>query len=239
MAVNIYDELARAHARIDALEGRSGPKLAPVTYFYPGVRWDTTLAKNPALTIINPGSGPGTIMNSAYHTQVAKCRAAGVSVIGYVHTKYSLRPAAEVKTDIDRHFAWYGVDGIFIDTTSNKLEHVAYYADLAAHIRAKGGIVVLNPGTSTLEAHARIADHVMVSETDAATYRQQTRPAWEAKFPASKFWHCVHTCPAAEMPEIVALAKARNAGLLYVTDDVMANPYNVLPTYFDALVAAL
>jgi hypothetical protein len=248
MAVDIYAELARLGGlctelagRVDALELAAKPmRLGPVTYFRPGPLWDATLAAKPALTLINPGSGPGSAVDSAYPPQVAKCKAAGVPVLGYVHTRYGARPIAEVKADIDKHRAWYGISGIFIDTTSNQLVHLAYYAELCAYVKSWGGIVVLNPGTKTIEEHAQIADYVMVCETDLATFKLQTRPAWESK-PAyrGKLWTVVHTCPAAEMPWVVAEAKRRHAGLIYVTDDVMANPYNLLPTYWPQLQAAV
>lgn len=216
-----------------------GPKqrLGVVSYFRSTTAWDATLAAKPAVCMINPGSGPGPAPDSLYVGLVPKCKAAGVPVLGYVHTKYGARPIAEVKADIDKHYSFYGVDGIFIDTTSNLLSTLAYYAELSAHVRAKGGLVVLNPGTKTLEAFVGLADHIMVSETDAATYRGQVRPAWEAKYPASKFWHAVHTCSAGELDEILALSKARNAGVVFVTDDVMTNPYDRLPVYWADLVA--
>lgn len=239
MAVNIYDELTALSARIAKLEAMHAPKavVAPVSYFFPGTKWDTMLAKKPALALINPGSGPGTSQSGSYVAQVGRCKTAGVPVYGYVYTDYGNRPAADVKRDIDLHYLWYGVNGIFLDEASNVIAPLPYYTDLYYYIKGKNGTVVLNPGTKTLEQYASVADHLMVSETDLVTYRGQTRPAWEANYPASKFWHCVHTCPVGDMPGVVALAKQRNAGLIYVTADVMPNPYDTLPTYWDALCA--
>jgi hypothetical protein len=251
-AVNIYDELLSLRSAVDglndsvgalasrlaALEAAARPRLrvAPVTYVYPGAKWDGFLAEKPALTQINPASGPGTAVSAAYVAQVALCRAARVPVLGYVHTKYSLRPIAEVKADIDKYSLWYGVVDIFIDTTSNKLEHLQYYVELCDYVHSKGGRVALNPGTKTIEQHAQIADWVMVCETDLATFKLQVRPSWEAKPEyAGKLWTVVHSCPAADMPYVVAEAKRRHAGLVYVTDDLMANPYDKLPTYWAAL----
>lgn len=236
MAVNVYDELEALGKRVAALEAKLAPKcqVAPVTYFFPGVRWDLTLAKKPALTIFNPGSGPGPAQSASYVAQVGKCKAAGVKVLGYVYTDYGNRPLAEVKHDIDKHIAWYGVDGIFLDETANTLAQLPYYANLYAYLKATGRLVAINPGTKTLEAYMGACDYAMVSETDWTTYKGQTRNAWEAAYPG-RLWHCIHTCPAAEMPAAVALAKQRGAGLLYVTEDVMANPYDTLPTYWDAL----
>jgi hypothetical protein len=245
MAVDIYEELLALGARITKLEAAAvkPTRLAPVTYFRADKldadgtpAWDKVIAARPALALINPGSGPGTLASTSYAALVPKVQAAGVPVFGYTHTRYGLRPALEVKAD--KHKLWYGVRGIFIDTTSNKPEHVAYYQDLCSYAHGLGLLVVLNAGTQCLEEHAVMADYVMCSEGDVPTYRARVPRAWEAQY-AAKLWHCVHSCPPAEMPGIVALAKARRAGLLFVTDDLMANPFDRLPVYFDALAAEI
>lgn len=250
MAVDIYTELIALHARCADLEDRvakleaklaPGTKAAPITYFRPDKlapdgrnAWDAVIAKKPALAMINPGSGPGLTPSGSYTTLVAKAQAAGVPIFGYTHSKYGLRPATEVKADIDNHISWYGCEGIFIDTTSNKAEHVAYYLDLCNYVHSKGRKVVLNTGTQCLEEHAKMADYLMCSEGDVPTYRARVARSWEVNYPG-KLWHAVHGCSAADMPGIVALAKQRKAGLLYVTPDVMPNPWDTLPPNWDAL----
>lgn len=256
MSVNIYDELAALKlqltgldtlttalaARIAVLETPPVPKLriGAVSYFRTLAMWDAIIAAKVALAMINPGSGPGPAPDSLYVGMVPKCRAAGVPVYGYVHTKYGLRPAGEVKADVLNHKAWYGIDGIFVDTTSVDRAYLPYYADLCAFIHAQGLKVCLNPGSSGPEEHAQMADYVMVAENYWVNYRVQARPAWESKPAyAGKLWHVIHTCPAVEMQAAVTMAKQKHAGLVYVTDDLMPNPYNVLPTYFATLDAAV
>src|SRR5690606_15632534 len=165
MAINIYDELALQAAKLAAIEAvlkqhaetlaklasppEAAPKLrvAPVTYFRKDYMWQAVLDAKPALAMINPGNGPGPDPDSLYVGLVPKCRAAGIPVFGYVHTKYGIRPLAEVKADVLNHKQWYGVSGIFVDTTSRLDEHLPYYRELCAYIRSKGCMVVLNPGT--------------------------------------------------------------------------------------------
>ncbi len=242
MAIDIYESLASLHAKLDQLLARLPvPRttgIAPVTYFRDAALWSAALAEKPALAMINPDNGPGTAASSTYVQQTAAAQSLGVPVYGYTHTRYGVRPVAEVKADIDKHIAWYGVRGIFIDTTSNKPEHVAYYRELCDHVHAKGAKVILNPGTQCLEEHAAMADFVMCSEGDVPTYKARVPRPWESKYPG-KLYHAVHGCPAADMPSVVALAKQRGAGLLYVTDDVMPNPWNVLPTYWAAFCASV
>ncbi len=254
LAVNIYDELAELRRdrdalgaqyesliqRVSALEAATAHKLfiGAVSYFYPGPKWDGLLSEKPRLVVINPANGPGAAINAAYAAQVGRAKAAGSAVYGYVHTKYGARPAAEVKLDIDRHVNWYGVQGIFVDTVSVDPVLLPYYADIAGHARGRGCTVAFNPGTRCLEQHAQMADYVMCSESDAATYRARTAAPWEALY-AARMWHVVHSCPAADMPAVVALARTRAVGLLWVTDDVMPNPYDTLPSYFTAFGAAV
>jgi hypothetical protein len=246
VAVNIYDELAALSARVTKLEAQLAPKtrLAPVTYFRPDKAgtdgsnsWDAVIAARPALALINPGNGPGPAASTSYPPLVAKAQTAGVPVYGYVYTEYGARPLAAVKADILNHISWYSVAGIFLDETSNKPEHVAYYADLCAFVHSKGRKVVLNTGTQCLEDHAKMADYVMCSEGDLATYKARVPRAWEAAY-GPKLWHCVHSVPVAELPAVVALAKSRGAGLLFVTERTLAvGCYRALPEYWSQLCA--
>lgn len=260
MAVDIYAELlglgarlTTAEAKLVATEARiakleTPPVVVPppsrlglVSYFRSTTLWDKLIAVRPMVCMINPGSGPGLSADSLYVGLVPKVQGAGLTVYGYVHSKgptgYGTRPLADVKADILNHIGWYGVKGIFIDCTSNDPAYLPYYTDLCAFVHSKGCKVVLNCGTKTYEGLAKIADWLCVVETDSMSYETIARPSWEAAY--SNLWHMVHSCALSDMPRIVALAKQRKAGLITVTDDVMANPYNTLPTYLDALVAEL
>ena len=255
MAVDIYAELLALGSRLTAAEAKAAAlearvlkletppptlRLAVISYFRSSTLWASTLAAKPAFCCINPGSGPGPSADALYVAQVPKNKAAGVPTLGYVHSKgaggYGTRPLAEIKADVLNHIAWYGVDGIFVDTVSVDPAFVPYYADLCAFIKSKGLKVCLNPGTRCLEDHAKMADWVMCAETYASTYlAAPARPAWEKNYPG-KMLHCVHTCTASQVPAVVSKAKADGAGLLYVTDDLMPNPYDTLPTYLPALL---
>lgn len=257
MAVNIYDELLALSARCTATEAKQAAlearvakleampvpvpvpskppvALAVVSYLRSLTDWDKIIAAKPVIAMINPGNGPGTAPDSLYVGLVPRVLAAGINCLGYVHTRYAVRPIAEVKRDVDLHVQFYKVNGIFVDTTSNKLEHVPYYADLCAYIKSKGLKVCLNPGTKCLEDHVRMADWVMCVETEAVNYLASTRPAWEKLYPG-KLWHCIHTAAPAQLQSIYDKARRDGAGLLTVTDDVMPNPYNTLPSYWSAL----
>ena len=155
MPVNIYDELLALSARLTTAEARAAAlearvlkletppvvvpppsKLGLVSYFRSTTLWDAVIAAKPQVCMINPGSGPGPSADSLYVGLVPKCKTAGLTVYGYVHSKgptgYGTRPLADVKADILNHIAWYGVNGIFIDCTSTDPAYLPYYTDLWA-----------------------------------------------------------------------------------------------------------
>ena len=67
--------------------------VAIPSYSYPGPLWTQMEDAYPTvgLAIINPNSGPGAAQNADYADQVASSQAAGLVVLGYVHTSYGNR----------------------------------------------------------------------------------------------------------------------------------------------------
>jgi hypothetical protein len=234
------ENLAKLRAALDAvytalepLYPRTSPKLAVVSYFYPGATWDAMGA--PAVAIINPYNGPGASPSSAYTAQIAKTRALGTKVVCYVYTKYGTRPLADVKADITKAKSYYpDLDGMFVDEVSNDPAQLAYYTAVDDHVTATFGaraLTILNPGTRSPDATFAHADIVMSFEGTPASYR--ARPA--VVEPEGKAWHCVHSCTEAELPEMIRLATERGAAYLYVCGD----HYSALPTFYSQLVGAL
>ncbi len=234
-------------ARLGLIEGRlsalevpkpvvSRMQLGAISYYYPGAKWDALLKHRPAVVIINPASGPGTAPISHYVAQVTEARAAGARVFGYVWTSYGRRSLADVRAEMHRYSLYYGIKDIFLDEASNKAEGLPYYTTACAEIHTTGGKVALNPGTTTLEDYFKIADHVMCFEGTHTTFNATARPTWEQNYPG-KPWHAIHSCPAASMSSMVYSSYITGAGLVWVTDDVMTNPYDSNPTYLDKLAA--
>jgi hypothetical protein len=205
-------------------------------YFYPGTYWTQATAAAPrvSLMIMNPNSGPGTVQNSDYVTAVKNAQAAGIKVIGYVHTTNGNRSATDVKTEIDQYKTWYAVDGIFLDEAATSTNYLAYYTDLANYIRhMKGTLVMLNLGTVPAEDYIKLADITVVFEDTYSNYQNWQPPAWLFNYPANKFAHLVHsTSNTIQMNNAINLALKSNAGTIYITDHVLQNPWNALPTYW-------
>ena len=123
----------------------------------------------PLLAVVNPGSGPGRALEPSYVSGIGSLQAAGVSVIGYVHTSRSSRPLAEVEADVASYLAWYpSLDGIFIDEMQSVDGSEAYYSSLAASIRSAGfRLTVGNPGTDIARSYEGIFTVLVVWEDRA------------------------------------------------------------------------
>jgi hypothetical protein len=97
-----------------------------------------------------------------------------------------------------------------------------------------------NPGTTTVEAYLTrpTADRLMVWENFGSTYPVHTPSAWNANYDGTRFVNLLHTLASGETAaSYVDLAVQRNVDGIYFTDDVLANPWDRLPTYWDQFVA--
>jgi len=222
-------------------------KVAVPSYIYPGTAWTTMQSMNTSvgIALINPYNGPGSSYNSDYGSTTAATQAKGISVLGYVHTTYGQRNLSAVQQDIDNHYSWYNVDGIFVDETpAADCSMLSYYLSVYQYIKAKGGksIVILNPGTTPPECYMNVSDIIANAETYGSTYLSSWRTlGYEIKYPASRFWHIIHTTAASSVAAVMTKAQNSNAGWVYVTSEVMPNPYGALPplTYLNSVASLL
>lgn len=218
------------------------------------------------LVILNPASGPGTGMIDPNYVNVSgqgpfiDFRNAGGVAIGYVRTDWAARSLDEVQSEIDLYFDpayWRGagvqIQGIFFDEMSNDLADVGYYQTLRDYVRnhAQAAIVVGNPGTSfvnnpsgqsiwSVSDYAEAADTLVTFESTANEYFESySPPSWLEAYPAERFGNIVYgVATAAQMLNGMSLARQRKAGYAYLTDDVLANPYDDLASYWPAEVEA-
>ncbi|WP_419418670.1 spherulation-specific family 4 protein [Legionella sp. D16C41] len=217
----------------------TGQKIAVPSYFYPctgtnNCYWDQLIQGAPTanIVLINPSSGPGTAKNAAYAEQVARNHNSGQAVLGYVYTSYGNRSLTDVKRDIIKYYNWYQVDGIFFDEGfSADCSKQSYYRNLNNSVKAKGGkgITVVNFGTNVAECYINTADILVTFEADYNTYVKWNISGWETKYPASHFWHLIHTTPYNALNNAISLSKQRHAGWVYITPDIMPNPWDTLP----------
>ena len=223
-------------------------QLVPA-YFYPdGTNWQAMCSAmaSPGTTgsvaIMNPASGPGKRANQDYARVLEVCQGQGQKVVGYVHTSYGSRSLRLVRGDIDAYYRYYpAIDGIFLDEMSNNRSATeAYYRNLYSHIKSKPvgrNRVIGNPGAAASTPwQLQVADNVVVFEGTAGTYSSWRAPDWTLAQPADAISHLVHTASEPAMHEACEKSQWDNAGFVYVTDDVLSNPWDTLPPYWTSHV---
>lgn len=222
--------------------------FSPVDHADEWARLTTAAARADVTAIFNPDSGPGTALDPTYTSVVGAFRAAGGTAIAYVSTRQSpggpLRSLSAVTAEVDRYRSFYDFDGIFVDemTNENEPDQIAFYADLFDYIKAQDATytVVGNPGTSVPEAYSAVADVLVTVEQFGVNYASINPRRWTQDRPASGFANILHETDEADLAATLALAAERNVGYVYVTDDgADGNPYDSLPSYFEAEVDAV
>lgn len=165
-------------------------------YPVPGA-WDhvySAIEKNPKLqfqVVINPSSGPGSSSSVGYDDNWINATATinsynNTRTFGYVHLLNGEEAAEAVEANITTWKAWAGygaanisVHGIFFDETPDN--DTAYMQALvgAAHDGlGPASQVIFNPGKAVLDdEYFSLADHVIVSEVTAETYRDASESA--------------------------------------------------------------
>jgi hypothetical protein len=211
------------------------PLLAVPAYFHPAIhpdqwQWLAEHAGRIRLVILNIASGPGTTPQGAFQAAADLLHRAGVCVIGYVDTGYGRRDPAAVLAEVARYQDWYGVRGVCLDQVATGAEDLGHYAGMADRVRAMGAeVVFFNHGTHPAPGYARHADLLGTFEGTWAAYERLRAPGWTRRWPPSKFYHVVHSVPAAQLPAAWQLATRRHAGAVYITERGGPNPYDRLP----------
>jgi hypothetical protein len=104
-------------------------------------------------------------------------------------------------------------------------------------------VVDSSAGTAgwTVEQYATLYDRLVTFEQNGIVYRNQfARPDWMKQQPASRFAHIIHSETSLDRMLLnVRLAAERNVGTIYITDDVLPNPYDGPPTFWKELVSAV
>jgi hypothetical protein len=196
----------------------------------------------PIVAIINPNNGPdGQPPNKDYERGLKDLRESGVTILGYVYTKYGDRPRQEVEQDIALYNNYYNLNGIFIDETAIETQKLAYYQDIYQYIKNKTNLkqVIINPGTQIDESFFTrpVADVAVIFENYSEAWQEYTPQPYVSKYKPEHFASLIHSvADAATMKSHIKNALARNLGYIYVTDDSPTSddgdPWNSLPSYW-------
>jgi Spherulation-specific family 4 len=189
--------------------------------------------------IVNPDSGPGAGSDPAQREAVARARAAGARVLGYIATTFGARNPDDVLADAQRYRDWYGVDGVFLDEVAHDDPRLPYYRDLTRRLRAaRASYVVLNPGVVPARGYFDLADVVVTFEGPYSAYGpwQMQRPDW-LKTLQSRTANLIYGASHAEARAV--FSSPRQAAYVYVTSGTPPDPWATPPPYLHEEQAAL
>eukprot|EP00198_Chlamydomonas_reinhardtii_P001885 XP_001691221.1 predicted protein [Chlamydomonas reinhardtii] len=177
--------------------------------------------------------GPPRTNLATYITEFKRLADSGIRLYGYVHTlsdvaTHTARPLSAVQADIA---AWYGpglaelLTGVFLDEVDPALSNAKawdYYSQLAeadVYVRFEDYAADWAPG---LGAGLRCD---CAAQSSCAALLHGLAPAAAGA-----------AATAAAVARIVSQADARSFSYVFVTDRVMPDPWDGLPSYFAALM---
>ncbi len=177
-----------------------------------------------------------------------------------VQSESSCKPAqgkayqvADIVACAAQYEKFYGrIDGIFLDemgpadTGVETAEMLRFYQDIYDGLKAinPAWLIVGNPGTHADEALLRVgnkggADILVNFESPGSQYQEYRPAAYVPRHAASRFAHMLlETGPVADFSAVIKIIRSRHAAYIFVTDDTLPNPYDRLPTDWEAQVAA-
>ena len=213
--------------------------------------WAAPGAKAVGIMIVNLDNGDDETYHSNVDRAIRAARKQGILVIGYTYTGYGARDPKTVRRKINAVYRNYLVDGMFFDEVPTDCNasnpylptQFLYYEALTNSVREKAGarITVLNPGTySPSDCWMGITNILMNWEDQglAAYKNDYVDFAWMHKYSPDRFWHIVYGMSADQLPAALELAKQRNAGWVYLTEET-GNPYAGPPQYWSAEAGAV
>jgi hypothetical protein len=223
-------------------------RLGVPSYQDPGSRewaaWAKPGAKAVGIMIVNLDNGDDEHYYPSVDHAIREARKQGILVLGYTYTGYGTRDPKLVRQRINAVYRNYLVDGIFFDEAptdcngSNQFFPTTflYYESLTNYVREQVGarITVLNPGTySPSDCWMGITNILMNWEDQGlASYQDYYVDfAWVHKYPPDRFWHIVYGMSSDQLQTALELAKQRNAGWVYLTQET-GNPYASPPEFW-------
>jgi len=210
----------------------------------PDSSWDAVVAAKqahptvPVIAIINPADGPGGSAQSNYTTGIGKLTAAGVKVMGYVHTLYGARASSELQAEMSHYQSWYpGVTGIFLDEMAYSAGYESYYSGLTAYAKSHGSdFTVGNPGTDTSKTYVGTVDVLFIYESSGVPALSAIS-GWHTSYARQNFG--VIPYQVGSMDAAFVAAARPYVGYIYLQSDNIPNPWDSVPSYLSSLVGAL
>jgi hypothetical protein len=220
------------------------PGLLAVLYSYPtdngGAIWTAVKdakISNPDLPVIiiaNPSSGPGTAVEEPYVTAVDEVVALGIKAIGYVDTNYGTIGISTVKSNMDKYVEWYpNITGFFLDQMRNEAGSEDYYTEITSYaVQLNRGFTMGNPGTASIASYIETVNNSVIYETQPLP----TPQTLNLGYAIDRCSLIAYNVPAAQINQSYISEVAQYVQWIWVTDDILPNPYDTNPSYFQSLV---
>lgn len=181
--------------------------------------------------VVNVHNGPGRATDAHYEATVARLRAAGAPLSGYVDLGYGRRPGFEVALDARMWSSRYGIEALFLDQVPSvwtpALAHLSRLLRSTATTR-----LIANPGTSVEPSVARLFDLVVEREHAGTHWPDRAAPT-----ASDRAW-ILHSTPESELESVLGRAEDQGVTAMWVTELDGPNPYRGLPRYWDQLLLA-
>lgn len=234
--------------------------LAVPAYFTDDALWEKALATPAVQYVIGhplvPVAGQTYVADKDLAARLAQAKAKGKIPLVYVTGGYDKVDWRVVADRIDTILnAYPAASGVFIDEIN--YDQCEKYASLTkgsgttkgVRARQANKLIVLNPGAPLLNCYDGLADGYVTLERadkDIPAWVENVNLAGNVPFYSWMFtessrprmWAMIHSVAPANAVAAVDAAVARNSSVLYITDDVMPNPYDSLPSedMFKAIV---
>jgi len=203
------------------------------------------------IAVINPDNGPVVPASSDYTTGIAQMVAAGVTVLGYIHTLYGDRAISDVTADISNYASDYpGLSGIFVDECADTSSELSYYQEVYSAITSHSGYVntIINPGVQPDQGYQNVSTTIVVFEDNGSNWDPSSFSSWVTCAPDSaaqssykyKFAALAIDSTQSAMDTLIPSMVSAGMGMVYVTDaTVTENTYGTLPSYWSAEVTEI
>lgn len=173
--------------------------------------------------IININNGHFSNSDPNYENLIQELSNLNINLIGYVFTKYSKRNINEAKSDIDNWTKFYkdlGINGIFFDEVSEKIENLQYYLELSKYAKDNGFyFITLNPGTYVDKSYinSNIANIIVNYEGDFNGLSQMSK--WNIPTSTTSLAILVYGVKSSQVKTAVQKAVENNIKYIYLTDE--------------------
>ena len=204
----------------------NNPKLGVPAYFTDDAQWTRLLAaiSDVGAIVVN---GPDSDIDKI-RPRIRAARSAGAKVYRYIETGYLTKGANLFPSRGAAALADPDLDGVFLDEVRSGCSVLAQstYGGYWNSAVAAGKSLIYNPGQTMGRCFTTISTSAVNFEGTFASYQNWPASQWGRALPAAKQWQIIHGTPQNAIAQAAALAKARNAGLIWVAP---TSDWNQLP----------